>query len=351
MTKKIVTHMNLSHGFRGGERQTELLIQGLSNHDIKQRLICRKSSPLIARLQGIPNLEIQVVSDKPDARLSCSFEVDSKTDLVQVHETLAAQSALLQYIFKHVPYVITRRVDYRIRNNFFNKMIYSKAAECVGVSSVISNIMADTFGVHVTTIHDAQANLEINEREASVVRKEWEGRFVVGHVGALVDSHKGQSTLLGAVRRLQEKIPNLLVVFLGEGVDKEMLMKKAEGLPVAFLGFHNNVADYLSNFDVFAFPSNNEGLGSSILDAMHLGIPVVATNVGGIPDLVEDGISGLLIDRGDSEQLADKIVELKTNVDLRNGLIANARCVAQNNSVEAMTQQYLAVYEKVWEGK
>lgn len=351
MAELAVTHINLSHGFRGGEQQTVLLIQGLSKFNVKQSIVCRRTSPLILKLEDVPNLTVRSVLDKPDARFLSLFQLDKKSNLIQVHETLAGHVAISQFCLHHIPYVLTRRVDHKIRNNIFNKMMYLRAAECVGVSSVVSKIMTDTFGVPATTIHDAQSELKVNKEQASNIQKQWKGRFVVGHVGALVDSHKGQNTLLEATKKLQKVIPNLLVVFLGDGPDKEMLKRKAQGLPVEFLGFHDNVADYLSNFDVFAFPSNYEGLGSSILDAMHLRIPVVATNVGGIPDIVENGISGFLIERGNSEQLADKIIELRSNEGLRERLIAQGHIVAKNHSVEAIAQQYLELYEQVLRSK
>lgn len=347
MSEFVITHINLSHGFRGGERQTVLLIQGLSKFNIEQRIICRKTSPLISQLEGVSNLSIQAVSDKPEARLHSLFKLDKKSNLIQAHETLAGHVAIFQHGFFHIPYVLTRRVDHRIRKNIFNKMMYTRAAKCVGVSSVVSKIMEETFGVSATTIHSVQANLKVNEEEASRIRKQWEDRFVIGHVGALVDSHKGQNTILEAAKRLQKEIPNLLIVFLGEGPDRETLKRRAQGLPVEFLGFHDNVADYLSNFDIFAFPSNSEGLGSSLLDAMNLGIPVVASNVGGIPDIVKDGVSGLLIERGNSEQLADKIIELRSNRSLKDQLVAGGRALAKKHSVESISQQYLALYEQV----
>lgn len=342
-----VTHINLAHGFRGGERQTALLIRGLAEVDLKQRLICRKTSPLIQYLKDVPNLEVTVVSDRPDARIRSLFQLGKETDLIQAHETLATHVAFLGHKLFGIPYVITRRVDNRVRNNIFNRTLYASAAMCVGVSSVIAEIMRETFGVKAITIHSATFGLSANAEEATVIKRQWKNRFVVGHAGALVDSHKGQSTLLEATKKLQTRIPNLLVVFLGDGVDKEKLQAKARGLPVEFLGFHSNVADYLSNFDVFAFPSNNEGLGSSILDAMNLGIPVVASKVGGIPDLVKDGVSGLLIDRGNSDQLADRIFDLYTNKELGNRLVIEASDVAKSHSAKAMTLQYLALYEKI----
>lgn len=347
MSRFHVTHINLARGFRGGERQTALLIRGLAETNLKQRLICRKTSPLISYLKDVPNLEVSAVSDRPDARLMGILQMGKETDLIQVHETLAAHVALFGREVFGIPYVLTRRVDNKVRSNIFNKILYTHAAMCVGVSSVIAEIMHRTFGVNAITIHSAAFGLSTNKEEVTVIKKHWQGRFVVGHVGALVDSHKGQSTLLEAVKILQSQIPNLLVVFLGEGADREKLKEKAKGLPVEFLGFHSNVADYLSNFDVFAFPSNNEGLGSSILDAMNLGIPVIASNVGGIPDLVKDGVSGLLVDKGDSGQLAKKVFELYTNNELRKKLIIGASDVAQSHSAKAMTERYLALYKQI----
>lgn len=347
MSKFHITHINLSHGFRGGERQTVLLIKGLSKFNLKQCLICRKTSPLIQHLEDIPNLQIVDVSDKPDARLLGHIKIGTNTELIQAHETLAAQSSLLHHTLFKTPYVITRRVDDKIRNNAFNKAMYSKAAACVGVSSVISKVITDTFNVRAITIHSAFSGIKVNTEEQNKINKQWQGRFVIGQVGALVDRHKGQSTLLGAIKILQKKIPNLLVVFLGDGADKEALIMKSQGLPVDFLGFHNNVADYISNFDVFAFPSNNEGLGSVILDAMYLKVPVVASNVGGIPDLVTDNVSGLLITKGNSEQLADRILKIYSNKELTKQLTNNAYQVAINNSTDIMTQHYLSLYRQI----
>ncbi len=342
-----IAHLNLSHGFRGGERQTVLLIQNLAQMGVKQILLCRETSPLPQYLQGVPNLIIHALSDRPDARLLGHFIIKNSVDLIQAHETLAAQSAFLHHCLFKTPYVITRRVDDRIRNNIFNRRLYKTASACVGVSSVIADIMTKTFGVDSKTIHSAYSSLQIDPQKATEIKKSWEGKFVIGHIGALVDRHKGQSTLIEAVKELSAKIKNLLVVFLGEGQDKQILEQKSQGLPIEFLGFKKNVADYLSNFDIFAFPSNNEGLGSIILDAMNLKIPVVASNVGGIPDLVQNDATGLLIEKGDHKALAQKIIELYENKSLRERLVTAALNVTEQNSSQAMAEQYLQLYKTI----
>ena len=120
-----------------------------------------------------------------------------------------------------------------------------------------------------------------------------------------------------------------------------------EELPVEFLGFKDDVVDYISCMDVFAFPSNNEGLGSVILDAQAWKVPVVASNVGGIPDLVQDGRSGLLIEKGDSQALADAILRIRDDSALKEILVKGGEAVAADNTAEAMTRRYIALYESV----
>ena len=342
-----VAHFNLAHGFRGGERQTELLIQGLSARGISQFLVCRAESPLAVHLAPTPGLSIIKVPNRPDARLMGHLALAGKADILQAHETLAAHSALLHHLIFRKPYVITRRVDDRIRQNGFNRALYGKAAALVGVSSVIAGVMERTFGVRAATIHSASSGMRPNPAKVEEIRRMWRGSFVVGHAGALVDRHKGQSTLIKAAALLKDKIPNLKVVFLGRGGDLEALKAKAAGLPVEFLGFKDDVVDYISCMDVFAFPSNNEGLGSVILDAQACRVPVVASNVGGIPDLVQDGRSGLLIEKGDSRALAGSILRIRGDSALRDALVRGGEAVAADNSAGAMTRRYVALYESI----
>lgn len=342
-----ITHINLSHGFRGGERQTVLLIQELSKLHVKQSLICRRKSPLIEYLKGTKDLSIHQVISMPDARLCALFYIKRNTSLIQAHETLAAQCAFLHHSLFNTPYIITRRVDNKLKKNSFNSKMYQRASALVGVSAAISKIMQETFNVKAVTIHSAHAKQTINEKKRAVIKDKWQGQFVIGQIGALVDRHKGQSTLIEATKKLQNKIPNLKVVFLGTGSDEKLLKAKAQNLPIEFLGFHEDVDDYLINFDIFAYPSNNEGLGSSILDAMNLHIPVIASNVGGIPELIEDGTTGLLIKPHESDALATATLMLHSNKAFCQNLSNNAFEVAKAHSSENMATQYLSLYKKI----
>ncbi len=105
-------------------------------------------------------------------------------------------------------------------------------------------------------------------------------------------------------------------MLVGGGEDEGMLKTAAAGLSnVTFTGFVDNVGDYLAAFDIFVLPSNREGIGSVLLDAMDRALPVVASRVGGVPDIVHDGENGILIDAGRPDQLRDGILALCADPD------------------------------------
>ena len=207
-----VAHVNLAKGFRGGERQTELLIKALSQKKLKQILLCRANSPLIEHLQGVANLEIYALSGRIHPRFLGHVKLNKSADLIVAHETKAAQWALLHHLFYKTPYTIIRRVDEQVHVNFFNRLMYSKAKFLVAVSSLIAEYLSKTFEVKVEVIHDCSAHLQVNEQNLKKLKEQYKDKFVIGHVGALVDAHKGQSTIIRSVPYLREQIPNLKVL-------------------------------------------------------------------------------------------------------------------------------------------
>lgn len=350
MDRISVAHVNLSKGFRGGERQTELLISCLAKKDVHQILICRKGSPLADHLRMVPGLEIIELNKYLDLRL-CGHKILSKRcKIIHAHEARAAQWAFLHNCLYNVPYVITRRVPESIRENFFNQQIYLRATRVVAISESIKNYLTNRFNREVDLVPSSCAHFCINESAVDILRKEYAGKYVVGHIGALVDRHKGQSTLIDAAQILREKIPNLQILFIGDGEDKEFLMNKAGKLVeqgvIKFLGFVNNVGDYIRIMDIFAYPSNYEGLGSVLLDVMEQGVPIVASAVDGIPDIVKHKETGLLVHSGDSRALSECILSIRESKSLRQSLINQACNVAKLHSPEAMAEEYLGMYKE-----
>lgn len=133
---------------------------------------------------------------------------------------------------------------------------------------------------------------------------------VVGTVAALVPV-KGLEYFLEAARSVSSEVPRTAFVIAGGGVLEETLRKMAKdlGLDVRFLGPRKDVPLVLSALDVFVLPSLSEGMGLSIMEAMAAGLPVVATEVGGVPELVVDGSTGILVPPKDPDALAEAILE------------------------------------------
>ncbi len=133
------------------------------------------------------------------------------------------------------------------------------------------------------------------------------GAFLVATAGRLVPV-KGYTYLITALSRTVKEIPNIRLVFLGDGELRDGLVRQARELGLEdhalFPGMRNDVPEILSCSDLFVLPSLNEGFGVVLLEAMAMKLPIIATKVGGVPEVVLDGETGILVPSGDPEALA-----------------------------------------------
>lgn len=339
-----VLHVNLAKGFRGGERQTELLIRALAKHfKTKQLLACREESPLRTRLADVENLSFVTANNQLSGHYTAPH-----ADIVHAHEAKAVHWAYLHKLLKNTPYIITRRVDAAVKEKWLNKKTYSNASALIGISTIIANQLRDKQWGEVYQIPSTLAHLEVDQKEGESFRNTFPGKTIIGHVGALVDKHKGQKVLIEAAALLEKSNPDLHIVFFGDGVDKEELESlSTNSKNITWMGFKPKIGDYLPYFDIFAFPSRNEGLGSTLLDVMDVGVPIIASNVGGIPDIVIDNETGLLVEPNDSSALADAIVKLSNDKTLQAKLIEGAKKQIENYTPQKMAEKYLSLYEKI----
>jgi len=344
-TGMLIAHANFAKGFRGGERQTQLLIEALAQKGYAQRLLVRKGSELGHRCRGIAGLTVTEIGKPYAFRLGAL----RGAALLHAHETKAAQFALFGKWFLGTPYLITRRVDHAIKNNAFNRAMYRSAAQCVALSKAIKHeILKIVPGIDVAVIPSAWSRLGFNEANVAQLKTRFAGTFLVGHIGALVDVHKGQAVLIEAARLLARTHPDIRIILLGSGRDETALKAQAEGLEnVTFEGFVDNVGDYLKCFDLFAFPSRYEGLGSILFDAMQFNVPIVASEVGGIPDIIRDGRNGLLVPPGDAQRLAEAIARLYADASLRETLVRGAAEQLALFSPDAMSGAYETIYQDI----
>ena len=341
----LLTHLNFAKGFRGGERQTQLLIEQLSQLGLTQRLLVRKGSKLTQRCKAIKNLAIIEISKPYIFHLRHIKE----STLLHAHETKAAQFAYFANKLTGTPYIITRRVDNAIKNNFLNAKIYTNAAVVVALSNAIKDeILKVAPNAAVEIIPSAFTNAVVDKEKLNAIKKRFEGKYLIGNVGALDDGHKGQSYLIEAAKELEKSHPDIHFIFVGSGQDEEKLKTQAQGVTnVTFEGFVDNVNDYISSFDLFVFPSNNEGLGSILLDVMQLNVPIIASGVGGIVDIIQDQQNGLLTPPRDPQSIKESILSLYNDKEKAVSLAKNAKNNIEKYSAQNMALAYQKIYNKV----
>lgn len=295
------------------------------------------------RLAGVSNLAFVNASHQLAGHLGVG-----QVDVVHAHEAKAVHWAFLHWLWRRTPYLLTRRVDTPVREKATNRWCYRSAARRVAISRIIQRQLKALDWGEVDLIPSAFSGQLHREEVTRQFREAFPGKFLVGHAAAVVDRHKGQRVLLEAARLLEKRIPELHFVFLGDGEDRETLEQESVDQPnVSWLGFKENIADHLAGLDVFAFPSRNEGLGSVLLDVMDLGVPVIAAEVGGIPDIVHHEKTGLLIASGDSEGLAEGLIQLYEQPLLRQTLRESAREQLKGYSAQTMAESYFHLYSKI----
>lgn len=177
-----------------------------------------------------------------------------------------------------------------------------------------------------------------------------ENSSIIGTVGRLVPV-KGPEYLLEAARIIIAKYPDIYIIFTGDGPLLQSLERKAQEMAInkniGFLGWRNDIAKIIAIYDVFALPSLNEGMGRVLVEAMALGKPIVASDVGGIPDLVTHGENGFLVSPREPEQLAKYIQILLEDRDRREKMGQAGREIVRNFSNEKMIEKIVALYKEL----
>jgi glycosyltransferase involved in cell wall biosynthesis len=210
-----------------------------------------------------------------------------------------------------------------------------------------SRATADTIdGAPVTVIHPG-----VDVTPSSVRIRSADETFRIGVASRLVPG-KGISELISAVAILERQGIDVQLDIAGSGPEQQMLASSADSLGIAervrFLGWVNDVPSVMREWDIYAQPSHAEGFGISVLEAMASGLPVVASSVGGLPEIVVEGETGFLVPSSDSVALAERISRLARAPELRAqmGQRGRARVLSQF-SVERETGAIQAAYERV----
>jgi sugar transferase (PEP-CTERM/EpsH1 system associated) len=246
------------------------------------------------------------------------------------------------------------------RRAWFRRFAFGIADRVVAVSHQLQRLHAARTGFpadRITVIHNGVNNRRFfpDPRIRARVRQELgfaEDDFCIISVGNLRPV-KDHMTELLAVAELAKVVPNWRFVIIGGGPERPKLEAFINAHPewkdrVALPGLSLRVAEMLNAFDVFTLSSVTEGICNSLLEAMATGLPVIATDTGGNPEVVVNGHSGLLFPVGDHRQLAEKLLLLATQPDLRLKMGQQAiRRVQEEFSIASMARGYESVYNSI----
>ena len=232
------------------------------------------------------------------------------------------------------------------------KYVVSKISNIIAVSLHVKNVISDMTqsqiyviqnGIDFEDIHNVQPHKSI----------EYPSILFVGGLSKV----KGIDTLLNAVPIIRKKILNLCLYIAGSGPEENKLKELVKELNIEenvnFLGYVSEIEkySYYKSADVCVFPSIYEPFGIVLLEAMACGKPVVASNVGGIPFVVEEGKTGLLFESGNVEDLADKIMTILKNEELREKMGEAGRERAKEFTWDKIAERTVEVYKEILKGK
>lgn len=346
--------MDTARGWRGGQNQVLLTAKGMARRGHEIVVACRAKAPLHerARAAGIEAHPIAFGGDfAPWPALAMWRLVRAfRPHVVHLHDPHAAAAALAVRPGA-ARLVAARRVDFPLRGRL-SRWKYARCRRVIAVSQAVSRVLAAD-GLDpglVTVVYEGVPDRAPTAGGEDALRRLGvpAGAPVIGNVAALTP-HKGHETLIAAAARVVARVPEARVVIVGQGALEAKLRAQARALGVAdrvlFAGFRADVDRLIPAFDVFCLSSHMEGLGTSLLDAMCYARAVVATTAGGIPEAVEDGVTGRAVPPRDADALAEALVAVLADRPRREAMgAAGRRRFLERFTADRMVEETLAVY-------
>jgi L-malate glycosyltransferase len=353
-----IAHLASEVPWRGGEQQVLHLSRLLHEWGHDSVIVCQPHSALYerAREAGVPVLALRM---RHEMDVVAAWKLGQvlrrrRIEILHMHAPHAHSIGLLACLWApRVHKVVSRRIDFAPIRNLLSRWKYTlprihylAVSEAVRRVLIASGIPAD----QVQTIHSSidLCRIDAGQEVTSLFPA---GTRVVGTVGHLA-GHKGHRYLLEAASQLLRSEPDTAIAIVGEGALRGELEAQAASLGIAervrFTGFRRDVPALVRGFEVFAFSSTHEGTPNAVLEAMALGKPVVATRAGGTDEVVQDGITGLLVPPRDPAALAQAVLHLLRHPEQGRAFgQAGRKRVEDFFTVERMAGSTLQAYRRI----
>jgi glycosyltransferase involved in cell wall biosynthesis len=360
----------------GTEKQLYLLASSINSENFKPIIVQLSPEASLPVAKGhIGNLEL---FHYPTRRLYGSDGLRhlghlrslAKNNKVDIIHTFFEKSEVMGWLavrLSGIPVWITSRRDL----GFKRKRIYDKifrltskdCKKCIANCNAVKDKVIQQENLPPEKIEVIYNGLDLSEYRQTLknesLREELgvvNGTLLVGLIANFNFEIKGHIYFLGAAKKILEKVPDAKFVLVGDGPLRPRYQEVARELNlnnnVYFLGKRTDVPTIISNLDVSVLSSINEGFSNVILESMAASKPVVATKVGGSPEMVTNGVTGYLVPPADSQSMANAIIKLLQNPDEAKTMGAAGRKIVQEKfTVEAMVKSYERLYVSLLEDR
>jgi L-malate glycosyltransferase len=358
-----VLHLSSEKTWRGGEQQIAYLIEELSGLGVDNYVALRSGSVFenYCKSRNIPFIALPF---RNTMDLQTAFSIRSyckriHIDLIHMHSAKSHGIGVLSAVLgNQTPLVLSRRVDFIPKNNWLTQWRYNhnQIKRILGVSDKITSIMKAYVKrpERCLTVH---SGIDIKKFPTSSTVKKLRTEYdisddfkIIGNTSAL-EGHKDYPTFIETVKKLLDGKIKVKAFIIGDGSQKDSLIRlvkeKSLERDLYFTGFRKDVHELLPGLDLFLITSETEGLGTSVLDAFAAGVPVVATNAGGIPEMVVHRETGMLCNVRDTESLASSVVELFNNPALRDSIVKKSKARVQEFSKRKTAEQTYKIYREI----
>ena len=351
----------------GAPRHLLSILENLDSEKFKLSCIC-PPGPLASEIRNLHrHVELETINMESRSDFHAIGRIRHaikkiKPDVIHVHGTRAGALGRLAAIGLGIPVVYTEHLwtkNFKLQNHFINYLHHIGGwfldlftTQNIAVSNAVKEFMVDSNISYPEKIRVIYNGIEPTKVRAHIFENHDE--FWLGTVGTLIPL-KGIQYLIRALPAIRKEFPEAKLEIIGEGPFKEKLEREAKKYKmekyVKFSGFQADVEKSLSKLDLYVQPSLSESFGLAIVQAMSVGLPVVATRTGGIPELVTDGKSGILVEPENAKELSDAIMSIMfdRSAALRMGEMARRESTVRFN-LKDMIHDIEDTYRSLKEG-
>lgn len=358
-----VAHLDTGRTWRGGQGQVLLLMRELRRRGLEQLLLA-PAGPLLekATAEGFAarRWDTRGEMDLPGVLAARRELADFRPDVAHLHSAHAHALGVPAARLARVPaVVVSRRVDFKVAENPFSRLKYKLPVDryfCIS-EGVAAAMRASGVPDRRLALVPSGIDLVAVAAEGAVPAPRLQDLLalpadaeIVGTVASLAP-HKNHALLLEAAPAVIAARPRAHFVWLGDGECRPALERRRAELGLAgrvhLAGFRADARALLTQFELFVLPSYLEGLCTSLLDSQALGVPIVATAVGGVPEVVSDGVTGRLVRTLEPEPLTRAIVDALADPETRARWSAAARESVKHFGIAHTADRTLEEYRAV----